>query len=81
MDPDIHADARLHDHAAMAEIELYADVLIAVAGADSALSTAELDRVLGVVRPRRPARVRSGGAPSLGRFEPTERFDAAGRRP
>ncbi|GAA1111435.1 hypothetical protein [Nocardiopsis composta] len=54
MEPDI--DARLHDREALEEIELYADVLIAVAGVEHALSTAELDRVLGVSRHERRER-------------------------
>ncbi|WP_116246404.1 hypothetical protein [Nocardiopsis sp. FIRDI 009] len=44
-------DARhLHDRVALDEIDLYAEVLIAVADADGPLSPAEIDRVLGVVR-------------------------------
>ena len=39
---------QLHDHVALDEIELYAEVLIAVAGADHPLSPAEIDRVLGL---------------------------------
>ena len=39
---------RLHDHVALDEIELYAEVLIAVAGADQRLSTDEIDRALGL---------------------------------
>ncbi|MBE1455998.1 hypothetical protein H4W79_000212 [Nocardiopsis terrae] len=39
---------RLHDHVALDEIELYAEVLIAVADTDHALSPAELDRALGL---------------------------------
>lgn len=39
---------QLHDHVALDEIELYAEVLIAVAGADHTLSPAEIDRVLGL---------------------------------
>ncbi|GAA1460100.1 hypothetical protein NE857_32570 [Nocardiopsis exhalans] len=39
---------RLHDHVALDEIELYAEVLIAVADADRPLSPAEIDRVLGL---------------------------------
>ncbi|MFI6575596.1 hypothetical protein ACIBFB_07325 [Nocardiopsis sp. NPDC050513] len=40
----------LHDHVALDEIELYAEVLIAVADADGPLSPSEIDRVLGVIR-------------------------------
>ncbi|WP_051415881.1 hypothetical protein [Nocardiopsis sp. CNT312] len=46
----------LHDHVALDEIELYAEVLIAVADARRPLSRAEIDRVLGVrcaLHPRR----------------------------
>lgn len=39
---------QLHDHVALDEIELYAEVLIAVADADRPLSPAEIDRVLGL---------------------------------
>ncbi|MUL40379.1 hypothetical protein FZ103_04160 [Streptomonospora sp. PA3] len=46
MDPDV----RLHDHVAMAEIELYAELLIAVAGSDRRLTYEEIDIVLGVRR-------------------------------
>ncbi|CAM3913616.1 hypothetical protein GCM10009799_22780 [Nocardiopsis rhodophaea] len=46
MDSDI--DMRLHDHVALAEIELYAEVLSAVATAEAPLSLDEIDRVLGV---------------------------------
>ncbi|GAA4896928.1 hypothetical protein [Streptomonospora salina] len=47
MDPYV----RLHDHVAMAEIELYAELLIAVAGADRRLTYDEIDTVLGVRAP------------------------------
>lgn len=39
---------RLHDDVALKEIELYGEVLIAVAGTDEPLSPAELDRALGL---------------------------------
>ena len=39
---------RLHDRVALDEIELYSEVLIAVAGTDRPLSATEIDRVLGV---------------------------------
>lgn len=39
---------RLHDHVALAEIELYAEVLIAVAETDQSLSLDEIDRALGI---------------------------------
>jgi hypothetical protein len=41
-------DFRLQDLVALDEIELYAEVLSAVAEADRPLTLAELDRVLGV---------------------------------
>lgn len=41
-------DLRVHDDVAMDEIELYAEVLTAVAASDGPLSRAELDSVLGV---------------------------------
>ncbi|NYE45031.1 hypothetical protein HDA32_000151 [Spinactinospora alkalitolerans] len=50
---DSNLDTRLHDHVALAEIELYSDVLIAVAIAEERLSIEEIDQVLGVP-PRRP---------------------------
>ncbi|QBI52089.1 hypothetical protein [Streptomonospora litoralis] len=58
MDPDV----RLHDHVAMAEIELYAELLIAVAGSDRRLTYEEIDIVLGVHPPvPEQARRRLGG--------------------
>jgi hypothetical protein len=41
-------DLRVHDRVAMDEIELYAEVLTAVATADRPLTAEELDRVLGI---------------------------------
>jgi hypothetical protein len=41
-------DLRVHDLVAMDEIELYAEVLSAVATAERSLTAEELDRVLGV---------------------------------
>jgi hypothetical protein len=41
-------DLRVHDRVALDEIELYAEVLSAVAAADRPLTLAELDDVLGV---------------------------------
>jgi len=41
-------DLRVHDDVAMDEIELYAEVLSAVAASDGPLSSKELDAVLGV---------------------------------
>lgn len=43
-----YVDLRVHDSVALDEIELYAEVLGAVAEADRPLTEAELDRVLGV---------------------------------
>jgi hypothetical protein len=45
-------DFRVHDRVALEEIDLYADVLGAVAASDRPLTADELDRALGV----RPAR-------------------------
>lgn len=39
---------RLHDHVALDEIELYAEVLVAVADTDQSLSLDEIDRALGI---------------------------------
>jgi hypothetical protein len=44
------ADVRLHDRVALDEIELYTEVLSAVAAADRPLTVAELDEVLGLHR-------------------------------
>lgn len=41
-------DLRVHDLVALDEIELYADVLSAVAAADRPLTAAELDEALGI---------------------------------
>jgi hypothetical protein len=53
-------DDRLHDAVALDEIDLYADVLSAVAIADGPLSPAELDVVLGVAH--EPSSGQSGPA-------------------
>lgn len=42
-------DLRLHDRVALDEIELYAEVLTAVAASDGPLTRTELDTVLGIV--------------------------------
>lgn len=47
-DAHARASAVLHDGVALDEIELYAEVLIAVAHTDRPLSPDELDRALGV---------------------------------
>jgi hypothetical protein len=41
-------DLRVHDRVALDEIELYSEVLSAVAASDRPLTDEELDRVLGV---------------------------------
>jgi hypothetical protein len=41
-------DLRFHDRVALEEIELYAEVLSAVAAADRSLTIDEIDEVLGV---------------------------------
>ena len=41
-------DLRVHDSVALAEIELYADVLSAVAASDHPLTLEELDEALGI---------------------------------
>ena len=43
-----YVDLRVHDRVALDEIELYAEVLGAVAASDGPLSREELDEVLGV---------------------------------
>jgi hypothetical protein len=43
-----YVDLRVHDRVALDEIELYAEVLGAVAASDGPLSRKELDEVLGV---------------------------------
>jgi hypothetical protein len=53
-----HLDLRVHDRVALDEIELYAEVLSAVAASDRPLTAEELDRVLGV-RPSARASVGS----------------------
>lgn len=50
-------DLRLHDRVALEEIELYADVLSAVAAVDRSLTVEEIDEVLGL-RPRASAEAR-----------------------
>lgn len=44
-------DLRMPDLVALEEIELYAEVLSAVAATDRPLSRAEIDRVLGLTQP------------------------------
>jgi hypothetical protein len=45
------ANLRFHDRVALDEIELYSEVLSAVAAADRRLTPAELDEVLGLPQP------------------------------
>jgi hypothetical protein len=56
-------DLRVHDRIALDEIELYGEVLSAVAGADRPLTAEQLDEVLGV----RPAEREAMRAASPGR--------------
>lgn len=49
-------DTRLHDRVALDEIELYAEVLSAVASTDRPLTSDELDEVLGVAEGDDPVR-------------------------
>ncbi|TDQ55258.1 hypothetical protein [Actinorugispora endophytica] len=48
---DTGLDTRLHDDVALAEIDLYTDVLIAAGEADAPLTLEELDQVLGLLPP------------------------------
>jgi hypothetical protein len=43
-----HLDLRVHDRVMLDEIELYAEVLSAVAASDRPLTAEELDQVLGL---------------------------------
>ncbi|GAA2615328.1 hypothetical protein SMC26_25185 [Actinomadura fulvescens] len=43
-----YVDLRVHDRVALDEIELYAEILSAVAAAERPLTLAEIDMVLGV---------------------------------
>lgn len=63
-----HSLPLLHDDVALGEIELYGEVLIAVADTDEPLSPAELDRALGLApEPVGPApKTRSRPAPAPG---------------
>jgi hypothetical protein len=44
----VQVDLRVHDRVALDEIELYSEVLSAVASSDRPLTADELDRVLGL---------------------------------
>jgi hypothetical protein len=61
-------DLRLHDRVALDEIELYAEVLTAVAASDRPLTRTELDAVLGVAATqtalRPPGRLHAAQWPS-----------------
>jgi hypothetical protein len=46
----MQVDLRVHDDVALDEIELYTDVLAAVAASDGPLSKSELDGALGIRR-------------------------------
>jgi hypothetical protein len=48
----MQVDLRVHDDVALGEIELYAEVLTAVAASDGPLSQRELDEALGISRRR-----------------------------
>ncbi|HEX2499627.1 MAG: hypothetical protein ACRDWG_15655 [Actinomycetes bacterium] len=45
-------DARVHDHVALDEIELYGELMIAASKSEGPLTVAEIDAILGVVAPR-----------------------------
>jgi hypothetical protein len=47
-DPRGHIDLRVQDPAALAEIELYAELMIVAAASRGPLTVAEIDDVLGV---------------------------------
>lgn len=69
-----HHRLSLHDHVALDEIELYAEVLIAVADADRPLRPAEIDQVLGLapVQPSVSAHAAAADTTPAGRGdEPT----------
>lgn len=44
----MQVDSRVHDYVALDEIELYSEVLMAVAAREVPLSESELDEVLGL---------------------------------
>ncbi len=54
-----HLDLRVHDRVALDEIDLYSDVLSAVAASEQPLTLAELDEALGIRREQRTP-VRAG---------------------
>ncbi|WP_047868463.1 hypothetical protein [Nocardiopsis sp. RV163] len=71
---DLHD--HLHDHVALDEIELYAEVLIAVADADRPLSPEEIDRVVGL--PAFGATMGGDPGDAYGRFVVVELDDGRG---
>jgi hypothetical protein len=56
-----HVDLRVHDRVALDEIELYTEVLSAVAASDRPLTAEELDHALGVGPCSPAAPVRGAG--------------------
>jgi hypothetical protein len=54
-------DLRVHDRVALDEIELYSEVLSAVAASDRPLTHEELDRALGVRPGPRPTALKDAG--------------------
>ncbi|RZS90803.1 hypothetical protein EV189_0030 [Motilibacter rhizosphaerae] len=44
----LEPDSRIQDPAALAEIELFGELVVAAADADKAMSHAEIDRALGL---------------------------------
>jgi hypothetical protein len=56
----VQLDLRVHDLVALDEIELYAEVLSAVAATDRPLTRSEIDIVLGL----RPVAASSGATPA-----------------
>lgn len=72
-----HVDVRVHDQVALDEIDLYTDVLSAVAASDGPLTVDELDRALGVP-PRCGSRGVGGpGTGSVSRVRTSRRPTAA----
>jgi hypothetical protein len=61
-------DLRVHDRVALDEIELYSEVLSAVAASDKPLTDEELDRVLGVLPVHSAVNIgaANAGAPNIG---------------
>jgi hypothetical protein len=70
-----YVDLRVHDRVALDEIELYAEVLSAVAASDRPLTDDELDEVLGLLPiagrlPVRPDPLRGGAVRPVGTVLP-----------